>query len=258
MGMLATSTGKPVRELVSAEEWETRVDLAACYRLVEHFGMTEMVGNHISARVLGTRDEFLINPYGVFYDEITASCLVKVNLDGEILFNATGYEINRAGYVIHSAIHAGRPDAACVIHTHSIAGMAVSAMRCGLLPLAQTSMRFARIGYHDYEGVVLDLEERERLVRDLGDHEGMIMRNHGLLVLGASIPEAFNNIYRLERACQVQVAAVGAGNELVLPPDDVVEETWRLYQPDVRRRFGLLEWPGLLRRLDRLDPTFRD
>jgi ribulose-5-phosphate 4-epimerase/fuculose-1-phosphate aldolase len=119
-------------------------------------------------------------------------------------------------------------------------------------------MRFARIGYHDFEGVVLDLEERARLVRDLGDHEGMIMRNHGLLVLGASIPEAFNNIYRLERACQVQVAALASGTQLALPPDAVVEQTWRSYQPGVRRRFGLLEWPGLLRRLDRLDPSFRD
>jgi ribulose-5-phosphate 4-epimerase/fuculose-1-phosphate aldolase len=256
--MLPMTTEKPVREMVSAEEWETRVDLAACYRLVEHFGMTEMVANHISARVPGTTDEFLINPYGVFYDEITASCLVKVNLEGEILFNATEYGINRPGYVIHSAIHAGRPDAACVIHTHTIAGMAVSAMACGLLPLAQTSMRFARIGYHDYEGVVLDLEERDRLVHDLGDHEGMIMRNHGLLVVGTSIPEAFNSIYRLERACQVQVAALASGTGLALPADEVVERTWRSYQPGVRRRFGLLEWPGLMRRLDRLDPSFRD
>src|ERR1700730_10690349 len=149
MGMLATSTEKPVREMVSAEEWETRVDLAACYRLVEHFGMTEMVANHISARVPGTRDEVLLNPYRAFFDESTASCLIRVNLDGEIPFNATGYGINRPGYVIHSAIHAGRPDAACVLHTHTIAGMAVSAMQCGLLPVAQTSMRFGRIGYHD-------------------------------------------------------------------------------------------------------------
>ena len=256
--MLGTSVATPVREQVSAEEWETRVDLAACYRLVEHYGMTEMVANHNSARVPGTEDEFQINPYGAFYDEITASSLVKVNIDGDILFNATDYDVNRAGYVIHSAVHAGRPDVACVIHTHTIAGMAVSAMRCGLLPLAQTSMRFAKLGYHDYEGVALNLEERERLVRDLGEHEGMILRNHGLLVVGASIPEAFNNIYRLERACQVQVAALASGTETTLPADEVVEQTWALYQPGVRRRFGLLEWPGLLRRLDRLDSSFRD
>lgn len=258
MGVPDRSTEKSVRELVGPEEWQVRVDLAACYRLVEYYGMTEMIANHISARVPGTEDEFLINPYGLFYDEITASSLVKVNVEGEILFNATEYGTNRAGYVIHSAVHAARPDVACVIHTHTVAGMAVSAMQCGLLPLVQTSMRFAKVGYHDYEGVVLNLEERERLVRDLGEHDGMILRNHGLLAVGASIPEAFNNIYRLERACQVQVAALASGTEITLPPADVVEETWRLYQPGVRRRFGLLEWPGLLRRLDRLDPSFRD
>lgn len=256
--MVRTPTGRTVRELVGEEEWATRVDLAACYRLVDHYGMTEMVANHISARVPGTDDQFLINPYGMFYEEITASSLVRVDIEGNILFNATEYGVNRPGYVIHSAIHSGRPDVSCVIHTHTIAGMAVSAMPCGLLPLTQTSMRFARIGYHDYEGVALDLDERQRLIRDLGDHEGLILRNHGLLVVGASIPEAFNSIYRLERACQVQVAALASGPELVLPPDEVVDATWRLYQPGVRRRFGLLEWPGLLRRLDRLDPSFRD
>ncbi len=255
---MAGAVDRPVRELVSPEEWETRVDLAACYRLVELYGMTEMIANHISARVPGAEDQFLINPYGMFYEEITASSLIRIDLDGNVLFNATGHEVNRAGFVIHSAVHAARPDVACVIHTHTVAGMAVSAMKCGLLPLVQTSMRFAKIAYHDYEGVAIDLDERERLVRDLGEHEGMILRNHGLLVAAGSIPEAFNNIYRLERACQVQVAAMAASTELSLPPDGVVEQTWRLYQPGVRRRFGLLEWPGLLRRLDRIDPSFRD
>jgi ribulose-5-phosphate 4-epimerase/fuculose-1-phosphate aldolase len=249
---------RAVRDQVSPEEWETRVDLAACYRLVDYYGWTEMVANHISARVPGTEDQFLINPYGMFYEEITASSLVRIDLDGNILFNATEYDVNRAGFVIHSAVHAGRPDVDCVIHTHTIAGMAVSAMKCGLLPLVQTSMRFARIGYHDYEGVALNLEERERLVRDLGEHDGLVLRNHGMLVVGASIPEAFNNLYRLERACEVQVAAMAANTELELPSAEVVEQTWRLYQPGVRRRFGLLEWPGLLRRLDRIDPSFRD
>lgn len=249
---------KPVRELVGPEEWETRVNLAACYRLVELYGMTEMVANHISARVPGREDQFLINPYGMFYEEITASSLVRIDLEGNVLFNASGHDVNRAGFVIHSAVHAGRPDVDCVIHTHTIAGMAVSAMKCGLLPLVQTSMRFAKIGYHDYEGVAIDTAERERLVRDLGEHDGMILRNHGLLVVGPSIPEAFNNIYRLERACQVQVAAMACNTELELPPEGVVEHTWRLYQPGVRRRFGLLEWPGLLRRLDRIDPSYRD
>jgi ribulose-5-phosphate 4-epimerase/fuculose-1-phosphate aldolase len=258
MGTREAPVQRPVRELVSEEEWQTRVDLAACYRLVQHYGMTEMIANHISARVPGTDDQFLINPYGMFYEEITASSLIKVDIDGNVLFNATEYEVNRPGYVIHSAVHSGRPDVACVIHTHTIAGMAVSAMKRGLLPLAQTAMRFARIGYHDYEGVALNLEERERLVRDLGDHDGLILRNHGLLVVGPSIPEAFNNIYRLERACQLQVAALASQEELALPPDEVVDATWRLYKPGARRRFGLLEWPGLLRMLDRLDPSYRD
>ena len=258
MGGLKTSIIQPVSELVSAEEWETRVNLAACYRLVAQFGMTEMIASHISARVPEAEDQFLINAYGMFFDEITASSLIKVDIEGNILFNATDYGINQPGYVIHSAVHAARPDVSCVIHTHTIAGMAVSAMKQGLLPLAQTSMRFARIGYHDYEGVALKLEERERLARDLAGHEGLILRNHGQLVVGASIPEAFNNIYRLERACQIQLAALASGAELTMPPEAVVNETWSLYQPGMRRRFGLLEWPGLLRRLDRLDPSFRD
>ena len=206
----------------------------------------------------GEDNAFLINPYGMLYDQMTASCFVKIDLDGNILFNPTEFGINRAGYVIHSAIHRVRHDVDCVIHSHTIAGMAVSAMKCGLLPLAQTSMRFAKIAYHDYEGVVLNLDEQERLLRDLGDDEGMILRNHGLLVACASIPEAFNSMFRLERACQVQVAALACNVKLKLPPDHVVNESWRLYQPGVRRRFGVLEWPALLAKLDKLDPSYRD
>lgn len=259
MNAPAVQIRKPVREQVSAEEWETRVNLAACYRLMHEFGMVEMIANHISARVPGTTDEFLINPYGVLYEEMTASSLIKIDLDGNILFNATDYGINRAGYVIHSAIHAARHDVACVIHTHTLAGMAVSAMKTGLLPIAQTSMRWAQgVSYHDYEGIAIDLEERERLVRDLGTNDAMILRNHGLLTCGPSIPECFNNMYRLERACQLQVMALSCRTELSLPPREVVEETWRLFQPGVRRRFGLLEWPALLRKLDRIDPSYRD
>ena len=174
------------------------------------------------------------------------------------MFNPTEYDINKAGYVVHSCIHAARHDVDCVIHTHTIAGMAVSAMECGLLPIAQTSMRFARIAYHDYEGVALKLEEQKRLVRDLGQHEGMVLRNHGLLTVGASIAEAFNSMFRLERACQVQVAALSCNTKLKLPPQDIVDESWRLYQPGVRRRFGILEWPALLKKLDRIDPSYRD
>jgi ribulose-5-phosphate 4-epimerase/fuculose-1-phosphate aldolase len=260
MAERVTPIGKraPVRERVSAAEWEKRVDLAACYRLLDVYGMSEMSANHVSTRVPGEDNAFLINPHGMLYEQMDASCFIKVNLAGDILFNPTEYDINKAGYVVHSCIHAARQDVDCVIHTHTIAGMAVSAMECGLLPIAQTSMRFAKIAYHDYEGVALRLEEQERLVRDLGEHEGMILRNHGLLTVGASIPEAFNSMFRLERACQVQVAALSCNVKLKLPPEEIVNESWRLYQPGVRRRFGVLEWPALLAKLDTLDRSFRD
>src|ERR1017187_1104809 len=168
---------KSVREQVSPEEWQTRVDLAACYRLTAMYGMTEMIANHISCRVPGSHDHFLINPYGMLYEEIDASCLIKVDLDGNTIFNASDYGVNAAGFVIHSAIHMARHDVDCVAHTHTPAGMAVSAMECGLLPLAQTSMRFLHIAYHDFEGIADDIGERERLVRDLADHEAMVLRN---------------------------------------------------------------------------------
>src|SRR6476660_3810220 len=158
-----------VRKLVSEAEWEARVDLAACYRLIAHFGMADLIYNHITCKVPDAEDEFLINPYGMMYEEITASSLIKINLAGDILFNPNpGYGINPAGYVIHSAIHGARSDVDCVIHTHTRAGMAVSALECGLLPIAQTNMRFGKIAYHEYEGVALELDERERLVADLG------------------------------------------------------------------------------------------
>jgi ribulose-5-phosphate 4-epimerase/fuculose-1-phosphate aldolase len=250
--------GKPVRQQVSAPEWEKRVDLAAAYRLMDLYGMTEMSANHISTRVPGEDGAFLINPYGLLYDQMHASCFVKLDLAGTILFNPTELGINKAGYVIHSAIHEARHDVDCVIHTHTVAGMAVSAMKCGLLPLAQTSMRFAKIGYHDYEGVAINLEEQGRLVRDLGEHSGMILRNHGLLVVGGSIPEAFYNIFKLERACQVQVAALSCNVELQMPPEDVVNESYKMYLPTTRRPFGVLEWPALLAKLDKFDSSYRD
>ena len=258
MSVHSLKQGKSVREQVSEEEWEKRVDLAACYRLIDLYGMSEMSANHVTTRVPGEDGAFLINPHGMLYDEMQASCFIKLDLAGNVLFNPTEYEINKAGYVVHSCIHAARHEVDCVIHTHTIAGMAVSAMACGLMPIAQTSMRFAHIAYHDYEGVALNLDEQERLVRDLCGHEGMILRNHGLLTVGASIAEAFNSMFRLERACQVQVAALACNAELRLPPDDVVNESWRLYQPGVRRRFGVLEWPALLRKLDKIDPSYRD
>ena len=259
MNAPAARSGKPVRKQVSREEWEARVDLAACYRLMHKFGMVEMIANHISARVPGATNEFLINPYGMLYEEITASSLVKIDLDGSILLNATGYGINQAGYVIHSAIHGARHDVECVIHTHTLHGMAVSAMKCGLMPVAQTSMRWSKgVSYHAYEGIALNLEERERLVRDLGTNDALILKNHGLLTCGPSIAECFNNMYRLERACQLQVMTLSCNTEIEMPPQEIVEESWRLFQPGVRRRFGLLEWPALLRKLDRVDASYRD
>jgi len=259
MNAPAIKITRPVREQVSSEEWETRVNLAACYRLMHEFGMVEMVANHISARVPGTENEFLINPYGMLYEEMTASSMIRIDLEGNVRFNATEYSMNQAGYVIHSAIHGARHDVDCVIHTHTLAGMAVSAMKCGLMPIAQTSMRWVKgVSYHDFEGIALRTEERERLVEDLGVNDAMILRNHGLLTCGPSIPECFNNMFRLERACQLQVMTLSCNTEIQLPPQEIVDQTWHLFQPKVRRPFGLLEWPSLLRKLDRADPSYRN
>ena len=246
-----------MRERVSREEWATRVDLAACYRLVHHYGMDDLVYNHISARVPGEEGHFLINAYGMTYDEISASSLVKIDFDGKVVQDSgTGYGINHAGFVIHSAVHRGRPDVACVIHTHTPAGMAVSAMKCGLLPLTQNAMFFSGVGYHDYEGPAVDLDEQKRLVADLGDHVAMFLRNHGSLAVGATIPEAFITAYWLERACQAQVFALQT--ECGLPAPDTVQKTNERYKPGQRRRIGELEWAGLLRLLERRYPGFRE
>ena len=245
----------------AAEEWQARIDLAACYRLVDLYGMSDMMANHISSHVPGEPGAFLINAYGMMYEEITASSLIKVNLAGEILvkpdFGALDYGINRAGYVIHSAIHGARPDVACVIHTHSWASMAVSALECGLLPITQTAMRFLKIGYHDYQGVVLDDAERASLLADLGDGEALMLRNHGALVVGRTVGEAFNWAHRLELACRTQLAAMATNARLVPVPQPVLEATWNNYQRGTRRPYGLMEWAALLRKLERLDPGFR-
>ena len=242
---------RSIREEVSREEWQTRVDLAACYRLVDRYGMTDMIYNHITARVPGPEHHLLINLYGLTYREITASSLVKIDLDGEILWKPeTDYGINKSGYVIHGCIHRARKEVGCVIHTHTSAGMAVSAMKCGLLPLTQTSIRFVgHIGYHDYEGPATDLEERERLVRDLGPHDAMILRSHGLLTCGPTIQQAFNTMYQLEMSCRAQVDAMAARTELVMPSAQILEKTAHLYQPGTRRPYGILEWPAMLRLL---------
>jgi ribulose-5-phosphate 4-epimerase/fuculose-1-phosphate aldolase len=246
-----------MRSRVSREEWDTRVNLAACYRLVHHYGMDDLVYNHISARVPGEEGHFLINAYGMTYDEITASSLVKIDFDGKVVQDSgTGLGINQAGFVIHSAIHRGRPDVACVIHTHSPAGMAVSAMKCGLLPLTQNAMFFSGVGYHDYEGPAVDLDEQKRLVTDLDGHVAMVLRNHGLLAVGTTIPEAFITIYWLERACQAQVGAMLS--ELHHPTSETVKKTNDRYKPGQRRNIGQLEWAGLLRLVERRYPGFRD
>ena len=251
-----------MRNRVSPEEWQARCDLAACYRLVALYEMSDLIANHVSVRVPG-EDAFLINAYGMLYEEITASSLMKIDYDGNILLKPefpgdVQYGVNRAGFVIHSAIHKARHDLACVAHTHTWAGMAVSTLECGLLPNTQTSMRFAHVSYHDFKGVVLDLEMQEQLVRDLGDNNAMILRNHGLLTVGNTIPEAFNALHRLELSCRTQIAAMSCGTRLVEVPQEVVDRTYMNYQPKTRRPFGLLDWPALLRKLDRIDPSYRD
>ncbi len=246
----------------SEEEWNARVDLAACYRLMAHYEMSDMIANHISLRVPGEEDAFLINAYGLLYEEITASSLLKIDHKGNILsspdFEPLKYGVNKAGFVIHSAIHEARPEVACVIHTHTWAGMAVSSLECGLLPLNQTAMRFLRIAYHDYQGVVLDLSEQESLIKDLGTSEAMILRNHGLLTAGNTIGEAFNWMHRLELACRAQIAAMSCNTPLNKVSESVLEETYKNYQPGTRRPYGLMEWPALLRKMERLDPSFMD
>jgi len=250
-----------MRASCSDAEWNARIDLAACYRLVELYGMADMMANHISARVPGEENAFLINPYGMLYEEITASSLIKVDIGGRILakpdFGALDYGINKAGYVLHSAIHAARHEVDCVIHTHTWANMAVSALDCGLLPMTQTAMRFLKIGYHDYQGVVLDTAEQASLVADLGQSEALILRNHGAVTVGRTVGEAFNWMHRLELACRSQLAAQATGRGLVAVPPPVLEATWNNYQRGTRRPYGLMEWPALLRKLDRLDPGYR-
>ncbi len=254
MGHIASrySTDWPsIRDQVSPEEWQARCDLAACYRLVDAYGMTDLIYNHITLRIPGT-EHLLINLYGLLYKEITATSLAKIDVEGNILWKPdTDYGINRSGFVIHGAIHKARPDVAAVLHTHTRAGMAVSSMKCGLLPMSQTSMRFVgHIGYHGYEGPAIDLAERERIVADLGPHDALIMRNHGLLTCGATVQQAFNTMYQLELSCRAQVDAMAARTELTLPSQETLEKTAHLYQPGTRRPYGVLEWHAMLRLLE--------
>lgn len=246
-------SGSSVENSVSPEEWALRKDLAAAYRLASHFRMTDHIYTHFSARVPGAGNAFLVNAYGLMFHEITASNLVKVDLDGQVLLDETGMGANPAGFIIHSAIHAARHDAACVMHTHTAAGIAVSAQRHGLLMISQHATRFHnRIAYHAYRGVVLDDFERPLLIESLGGKSAMILHNHGLLACGASVADAFDTLYYLERACQAQVAALAGGAELIVMSDDVAERTAEQFDnPNRPSRFK--QWPAMLRLVDQID-----
>jgi ribulose-5-phosphate 4-epimerase/fuculose-1-phosphate aldolase len=251
---MARVSRKPTR---SAAERRARIELAACYRLVAHYRMTDLIYTHISARVPVRPPRFLINPYGLMFEEITASNLVTVTIDGRIVDDPAGLGINPAGFVIHSAIHGARDDVGCVIHTHTAAGLAVAAQERGLLPLSQHAMRFTdRLAYHDYEGVALDLPEQRRLVRDLGRNNAMILRNHGLLTCGATVAEAFDLIYYLERACQAQVGAMASGAALSIPKRSVARKVARQFARPGRTA-PENAWSALLRLVDRIDPSYK-
>jgi ribulose-5-phosphate 4-epimerase/fuculose-1-phosphate aldolase len=248
-----------LRERVSAAEWDARVDLAAAYRLCDMYDMSDLIYTHISARIPGAPDHFLINSSGMLFDEITASSLLKVDIDGHIITQPDErYGLHPAGFTIHSAIYRARPDANAAMHTHTIAGMAVSSLKCGLIPLTQTSHRFIEgLSYHDFRGPERNPDGRDDLAVHLGTSNYAILRNHGLLTLGPTLAEAFNYMYGLERSCQAQLAAMACNTELNLMPDDVVIRSAAMYAPGAVRRYGLLEWPALLRRLDRRDPSYR-
>ena len=245
-----------LRTEVSDEEWAQRVDLAALYRLVALHGWDDFLFTHLSARVPGPEHHFLINPMGLCFDEITASSLVKVNIEGEKVIDSP-YEINPAGFTIHSAVHMAREDAMFVMHLHTDDGVAVSAMADGLMPLSQHAMQLGEIAYHDYEGVALDLDERERIVADLGDKQFLLLRNHGTLTVGTTANAAFMAMFYLERACTMQVRALASGNVNVPPqgaPEKAAQQSTGLFDGSVDR----IAWPAWLRKLDRVDSSFRE
>ncbi|WP_321944283.1 class II aldolase/adducin family protein [Paraburkholderia tropica] len=242
-----------MRDHVSDEEWKVRCDLAALYRLVAHYRMTDLIFTHISAKLPGDDETFLINPYGMLFSEIRASDLIRIDIDGNVVDGRfeSPYGVNRAGFVIHSAIHRARHDVMCVLHTHTAAGVAVSAQKGGLMPISQHALKFYEcLGYHRYEGIALDLEEQDRLVADLGSHRAMILENHGLLVCGRTLAEAFDHIVYLERACQIQIAACSKGADHILIPDpDVCRRTAAQFQMDspTVRPYVALAWQAALR-----------
>jgi ribulose-5-phosphate 4-epimerase/fuculose-1-phosphate aldolase len=247
----------PMQSRVSSEEWAARVDLAACYRLVADFGWDDLVFTHISARVPGTEDQFLINPYGMMFEEITASSLIKVDGQGNKVADSP-FPVNPAGFTIHSAVHRARHDVACVLHTHSLNGVAVSAQKGGVLPLSQQSIFIlASLAYHDYEGVALRDEEKPRLVADLGDRMFLMLRNHGLLTVGTTIADAFVSMYAFEAACAIQVRAQAGGGALIPIQPQIIAGAQASAKAVTKGLGGMLAWPALLRRLDRIDSSFR-
>jgi ribulose-5-phosphate 4-epimerase/fuculose-1-phosphate aldolase len=253
----ALARRKAANAPIGEAEWQARVDLAACYRLAARHGWDDLIYTHISARVPGAEHHFLINPFGMSFDEITASSLVKIDLGGAIVGDSA-YGVNKAGFVIHSAVHEARPQVGCVMHTHTENGMAISMLKCGLLPVSQHAMMFHdRLGYHDYEGIALDAGEKVRLVRDLGNHGSMILRNHGFLTTGGTVAEAFVRMFNLEKAAAAQLKAMTSGDAMVVPPPEVCEKTARQFESDVAP-CGTREWPAMLRRLDREDPSYRN
>ena len=253
--MTAKSAVDLPRKRWSGAEGRIRIELAACYRLIARFRMSDLVYTHISARVPGS-EHFLLNPYGLLFEEVTASNLVKIDIDGNVVED-TAYTVNPAGFTIHSAVHRARSDINCVLHTHTRAGMAVAATERGLLPLSQMALQFyGRLAIHEYEGIALDLDERDRIARDLGDKKAMILRNHGLLTAGATVAEAFSLMYYLERACEIQISALSMGEALVEPSPEVCERVARQYEGDGEPG-GEREWRALLRELDRSEPDYK-
>lgn len=255
-----TTAQKPasIREQVSKEEWEARVDLAAAYRLVAHYGWDDLIFTHLSARVPGPEHHFLINPYGMMFEEITASSLVKINLAGEIVMPSL-YFVNPAGFTIHSAVHAAREDALCVIHLHTDYGIAVSVQADGLLPISQQALlALSSLAYHDYEGLALNEDEKPRLVADLGKKNSLILRNHGLLTVGKTAAEAFLSMYILERACRIQILSQAGGGNLLPVSSEILQGVAAQMGAVTVGQGAQLTWPGLLRKLDRMDSSFRE
>jgi ribulose-5-phosphate 4-epimerase/fuculose-1-phosphate aldolase len=247
-----------LRESVTPEEWQLRVQLAACYRLVALYGWSDLVFTHISARVPGPEHHFLINPYGLLFDEITASSLVKVDAQCQKVIDSA-FPVNPAGFTIHSCIHAAREDAHCVLHTHSRAGVAVSAQKAGVLPISQQStFVLASLGIHDYEGVALRDDEKPRLVQSLGSNNFLLLRNHGLLTVGRTVPEAFLSMYTFENTCRIQVDAMSGGADLTLVDPAILKGLGEVLKAVTAGQGAHIAWPALLRKLDRLDPGYAD